>query len=148
VANTRPFLPQTQREWLHVARVLGILAAIGVVLYWSQEYIGRFAWVLAILALVAEPWLEARRASRSGRSSAHSLHLGRRCTVVDVGPGALRVRLDDTIWAARSLDAEPLEVGQQVYVQGGAGLVVDVGRRRPTSLVRGAAEQGDEADER
>jgi len=132
VANTRPFLPQTRREWLDVARVLGIMTAIGVVLYWSQEYIGRFAWVVAILLLVAEPWLESRRASRSGRSSAHSLHHGRRCTVVDVAPGALRVRLDDTIWAARSLDAEPLEVGQQVYVHGGAGLVVEVGRRMPT----------------
>ena len=133
MAKTRAFLPQTRPEWLQVARVLGIMTAIGVVLYWSQEYIGRLAWVFAILALVAEPWLESRRASRSGRSSAHGLHHGRRCTVVDIGPGTLRVRLDDTIWAARSLDAEPFEVGQQVYVQGGAGLVVDVGRRRPTS---------------
>jgi len=136
VAVKRPFLPQTRREWLDIGRVLCIMTGIGTALFLAQEYIGRFAWLLPLLVLLAEPFVKRQRALRAVVNGAHGLHRGRLCTVVDVTADTLRVRLDDTIWAARCLDTEGARVGQQVYVHGGDGLVVHVSKERPAQSIQ------------
>src|SRR5512134_3048345 len=129
----RRFLPQGRREWRTAGAVAVFAVAAGGVVSWAGAHISGSAFaILAVALLAMEPWLQERVARRQGKAGSHSLLRGRVGRVSDGCNPTGRVTVDGTVWAARSLDADPLPVGAPVYVHDGDGLVLHVSTSPPT----------------
>jgi membrane protein implicated in regulation of membrane protease activity len=99
---------------------------------WARDDLRGAVFGVATLAIVAASIeLRARAARRNGRTVANALYRGRAAIVEHACSPTGRVRVDGTSWAAKSVDAQALQPGEQVYVHDGEGLVLHVSRRAP-----------------
>jgi membrane protein implicated in regulation of membrane protease activity len=126
------FFPQTFREWRMVGAIL-LFGAVAILLL--PRIFGQLSKtelaILMALFLVAEPWFHERGGPRPNKHGAHTLLRGRMGIVTATFCPQGRVTVDGTSWAARSLDARPLEPGEAVHVHDAEGFLLLVSREEP-----------------
>jgi membrane protein implicated in regulation of membrane protease activity len=132
-ARSVPFLPRSSREWWTVALVFPCAALLGGAIWLADQHLSKASLaILFAVALLAETAFHAARGN-AGQSSANDHQdYGRIARVTQRCATRGRVTLDGVFWVAVSLDGQPLEPGEQVYVHGGRGLELHVSRR-PTA---------------
>lgn len=130
----RRFLPSSRREWLVAGGILVFGAAAVGAAAWARAHFSNTVFAVLTLAVLAmEPWIRDRHGRRKGRSGDHALHYGRMGIVTETCAPTGRVRVDGTLWAAKSLDAQAPQPGECVYIHDGEGLVLHVSREEPRS---------------
>ncbi len=130
--NKRPFLPTGRRGWLAAVGIVVFGAGVASVATWAQAHFGAtFAFVMMLAALLIEPWAHERYGRRRGGRGGHALLQGRMGIVTEACSPVGRVRVDGTLWTAKSTGGEELQAGECVYVHDGEGLLLHVSRAEP-----------------